>query len=118
MQVRETQTPATGISAPTDTDPERFAIVKSKLDLAWGKIQDALQQEAEGHKLWIEGTLSSLTCGFAPKATDLLRCLELTRCANRQHFASERGGTGPHHVTRRPTLPLRVMRCSPLTDSK
>jgi hypothetical protein len=27
------------------------------LDLAWVKIQNGLQQEAEGHKLWMEGTL-------------------------------------------------------------
>jgi hypothetical protein len=47
----------TDTSAPTNIDPERFAIVKSNLDLAWGKIQNALQQEAEGRKLWIEGTL-------------------------------------------------------------
>jgi hypothetical protein len=43
--------------AMTNIDPECFAIVKSNLDLAWVKIQDAIQQEAEGHKLWIEGTL-------------------------------------------------------------
>jgi hypothetical protein len=36
---------------------EPLAIVKSNLDLAWVKIQNGLQQEAEGHKLWIEGTL-------------------------------------------------------------
>src|SRR5262249_62164248 len=49
-QVKE---PATDTAAPADIDP----IVKNNLDLAWGKIQDALQQEAEGHNLWIEGTL-------------------------------------------------------------
>src|SRR6516162_3565685 len=37
----------------TNIDPD----VKSKLDLAWVKIQDAIQREAEGKKLWIEGTL-------------------------------------------------------------
>src|SRR5262249_29489581 len=37
----------------TNIDPD----VKSKLDLALMKIQNALQQEAEGRKLWIEGTL-------------------------------------------------------------
>jgi hypothetical protein len=31
--------------------------VKDNLDLAWVKIQNALQQEDEGRKLWIEGTL-------------------------------------------------------------
>src|SRR5262245_66101365 len=31
--------------------------IKSNLDHAWVKIQDALQQEAEGHKLWVDGTL-------------------------------------------------------------
>ena len=41
----------------TDIDP----IVKSNLDLAWGKIQDARQQEAEGHNLWIEGTLELIS---------------------------------------------------------
>jgi len=40
-------------TAAADIDP----IVKNNLDLAWGKIQDALQQEAEGTNLWIEGTL-------------------------------------------------------------
>src|SRR5262249_22286397 len=30
---------------------------KSKLDLAWGKIENGKKQEAEGRKLWIEGTL-------------------------------------------------------------
>src|SRR6516162_8383217 len=42
---------------PTATPANDFAIVKSKLDLALVKIQNALQQEAEGRKLWIEGTL-------------------------------------------------------------
>jgi hypothetical protein len=37
----------------TDIDP----IVKSNLDLAWMKIEKGAQQEAEGRKLWIEGTL-------------------------------------------------------------
>src|SRR5262249_21012128 len=49
-QVKE---PATDISALTN--------IKSNLDLAWEKIQDALQQEAEGHKLWIEGTLELIS---------------------------------------------------------
>ena len=43
----------TDTTTTTNIDPD----VKSKLDLAWVKIQDALQQEAEGHNLWIEGTL-------------------------------------------------------------
>ena len=44
-QIRE---PATDTSALTN--------IKSNLDLAWVKIQDALHQEAEGHNLWVEGT--------------------------------------------------------------
>src|SRR5262249_56155539 len=39
------------------TDTSALTNIKSNLDLAWVKIQNALQQEAEGHKLWIEGTL-------------------------------------------------------------
>src|SRR5262245_6395574 len=39
------------------TDTSALTNIKSKLDLAWVKIQNALQQEAEGRKLWIEGTL-------------------------------------------------------------
>src|SRR5262249_29543905 len=39
------------------TDTSALTNIKSNLDLAWVKIQDALQQEAEGCKLWIEGTL-------------------------------------------------------------
>jgi hypothetical protein len=54
-QVKEAA-PADGEERKTN-DPKGFAVVKSKLDLAWGKIEDGLQQEAEGHKLWIEGTL-------------------------------------------------------------
>jgi len=38
-------------------DTSALTNIKSNLDLAWVKIQDALQQEAEGHNLWIEGTL-------------------------------------------------------------
>lgn len=50
--------PATG----TDTIPYDDAVsegkeIVAKLDDAWVKIQNALQQEAEGRKLWIEGTL-------------------------------------------------------------
>lgn len=44
-------------SAETANSRAPLAIVKSELDLAWGKIQKGLQQEDEGHKLWIEGTL-------------------------------------------------------------
>ena len=42
---------------PTATPANDFAIVKSNLDLAWEKVQSAIRQEAEGRKLWIEGTL-------------------------------------------------------------
>jgi hypothetical protein len=49
-QVKE---PVTDTTAPADIDP----IVKSNLDIAWGKIENGLAQEAEGHNLWIEGTL-------------------------------------------------------------
>jgi hypothetical protein len=38
-------------------DTSALTNIKSKLDLVWAKIQGARQQEAEGHKLWIEGTL-------------------------------------------------------------
>jgi hypothetical protein len=48
---------ATNISAPADTIPFDQGEVKNNLDLAWGKIQNGLQQEAQGYKLWIEGTL-------------------------------------------------------------
>ena len=34
---------------------------KSNLDLAWVKIQNARQQETEGKKLWIEGTLELIS---------------------------------------------------------
>ena len=46
---RKTKEPATDTSTLTN--------IKSNLDLAWVKIQNALQQETEGHKLWTEGTL-------------------------------------------------------------
>ena len=46
---RKTKEPATNTSTLTN--------IKSNLDLAWVKIQNALQQETEGHKLWTEGTL-------------------------------------------------------------
>src|SRR5262249_32457261 len=39
------------------TDTSALTNIKSNLDLAWVKIQNAVQQEAEGHNLWIEGTL-------------------------------------------------------------
>ena len=38
-------------------DTSGLTNIKSNLDLAWVKIQDAIQLEAEGHNLWIEGTL-------------------------------------------------------------
>ena len=38
-------------------DTSGLTNIKSNLDLAWVKIQDGLQREAEGHNLWIEGTL-------------------------------------------------------------
>jgi hypothetical protein len=38
-------------------DTNELTNIKSNLDLVWAKIQNALQQEAEGKKLWIEGTL-------------------------------------------------------------
>jgi len=53
-QVKE---PATDTAAPTDIDP----IVKSKLELAWGKIEKGLAQEAEGRKLWVDGTIELIT---------------------------------------------------------
>jgi hypothetical protein len=58
MQVRNatTTTPA-DIIIPID-QAARFAIIKADLDLAWAKIQDGLQQEVEGRKSWIEGTLA------------------------------------------------------------
>src|SRR5262245_9713683 len=42
-------------------DTSALTNIKSNLDLAWVKIQDALQQEAEGHKLWVDGTLELIT---------------------------------------------------------
>jgi hypothetical protein len=42
---------------PLNNDTEHLAKVKSNLDLAWAKVQNALQLEAEGRKQWIEGTL-------------------------------------------------------------
>jgi hypothetical protein len=42
-------------------DTSGLTNIKSNLDLAWVKIQDALQQEAEGHNLWIEGTLELIS---------------------------------------------------------
>jgi hypothetical protein len=47
------KTQAADTSAPTNIDPT----VKSNLDLAWGKIEKGLKLEAEGRKLWINGTL-------------------------------------------------------------
>jgi hypothetical protein len=49
------QSPPPTDTAPADTniDPE----VKSNLDRAWVKIENARKQEAEGRKLWIEGPL-------------------------------------------------------------
>src|SRR5262245_24343474 len=38
-------------------DTSGLTNIKSKLDLVWVKIQNALQQETEGRKLWIAGTL-------------------------------------------------------------
>jgi hypothetical protein len=38
-------------------DTSALTNIKSNLDLAWGKIQNGLQQEAEGRKLWVEGTI-------------------------------------------------------------
>lgn len=46
-------TPATA----TNTDPEHFAAAKDKLDAAWVKTENGLKQEAEGKRLWVEGTL-------------------------------------------------------------
>jgi hypothetical protein len=53
-QVKE---PATDTTAPADIDP----IVKSNLDIAWGKIEKGLAQEAEGRKLWVDGTIELIT---------------------------------------------------------
>jgi hypothetical protein len=39
------------------TDTSALTDIKSNLDIAWGKIEKGLAQEAEGKKLWIEGTL-------------------------------------------------------------
>jgi hypothetical protein len=41
----------------TQSDNNIDAVAKANLDLAWLKIENGLQQEAEGRKLWIEGTL-------------------------------------------------------------
>ena len=57
MSQEQSKVQTTNTSTTPDIDSEHFTTVKSKLDLAWGRIQDALQQEAEGRKLWIEGTL-------------------------------------------------------------
>jgi hypothetical protein len=42
-------------------DTSALTDIKSNLDLTWVKIQDALQQEAEGRKLWVEGTLELIS---------------------------------------------------------
>jgi hypothetical protein len=44
------------VKAPA-TDTSALTNIKSKLDLAWGKIENGKKQEAEGRRLWIEGTL-------------------------------------------------------------
>jgi hypothetical protein len=43
------------------TDTSALTNIKSNLDLAWGKIQDGLQREAEGRKLWVDGTIDLIT---------------------------------------------------------
>ena len=43
----------TDTTTTTNIDPD----VKTKLDLAWGKIENGLAQETEGRKLWVDGTL-------------------------------------------------------------
>jgi hypothetical protein len=53
MSQEQTKAQAADTTTTTNIDP----IVKSKLELAWGKIENGKKQEAEGRKLWIEGTL-------------------------------------------------------------
>jgi hypothetical protein len=53
---RKTKEPAFAADV-LNIDPERLASDKANLDAAWTKITDGRQEEAEGHKLWIEGTL-------------------------------------------------------------
>src|SRR5262245_21764996 len=58
---KQDEAPALATSGLTNIDPERIAIDKSNLDLAWVKIENGVQQEAEGRKLWIEGTLELIS---------------------------------------------------------
>jgi hypothetical protein len=67
---------ANGAAAPAVIEPADEA--KVQLDLAWTKIQNALQQEAEGCNLWIEGTLELI------KIIDAAR----TRFASDQDFGA------------------------------
>src|SRR6516164_6338961 len=53
MSQEQTKAQAADTTTTTNIDP----IVKSKLELAWGKIENGKKQDAEGRKLWIEGTL-------------------------------------------------------------
>jgi hypothetical protein len=57
----DTSPPATDATAPPADvipfDQKEERKTKASLDLAWGKIEKGLAQEAEGRKLWVEGTL-------------------------------------------------------------
>jgi hypothetical protein len=48
-------------AADTTTTTNIDPIVKSNLDIAWGKIEKGLALEAEGRKLWVEGTIELIT---------------------------------------------------------
>jgi hypothetical protein len=65
---------------------------KSKLDIAWVKIEDGLHQETEGKKLWIEGTL------------ELISILDdaRKRLGSDQAFGKwlSNSGYGPNRITR------------------
>lgn len=60
---QEQPAPATDTSAATEEaivveeQTEEF-IIKQNLDIAWMKIESGLQQETEGRKFWIEGTIT------------------------------------------------------------
>jgi hypothetical protein len=55
MQVRND---TTDVIIPSD-QAARFAIIKADLDLAWVKIENGMQQEAEGASDFISNTLGA-----------------------------------------------------------
>jgi hypothetical protein len=59
------------VPTPTDTIPLDQWAQRKNLDLAWQKIENGRQQETEGRKLWVEGTLElSNILDYARKRLD------------------------------------------------